>query len=175
MQLTTNHYKVELAPFENIFIFSVKFNPSIAFDNRVLRVQLLNQAMPEIQNVITKPVISGMNIYSIAPPAIAEFAVKLDSHEIKLKQVKVIKFKENPKLLLNFLNNGLRNIMTRLKYVEIGKSGKYFNLTDQTKIDDLILYGGFKSSFVLLENGFYLRVDSAKKVVRNQTALEAID
>ena len=70
MELTTNHYKVELSPFETIYIFSIKFQPMIAYDNRVLRVQLLSKAIPEIQNIIVKPVISGMNIYSIAPPSL---------------------------------------------------------------------------------------------------------
>lgn len=37
------------------------------------------------------------------------------------------------------------------------------------------MYNGFKSNFVSLEKGFYLRVDAAKKIVRNQTVLEQID
>jgi hypothetical protein len=38
-----------------------------------------------------------------------------------------------------------------------------------------MMFSGYKSNFVLLENGYFLRVDSAKKIVRNQTVLEAID
>jgi len=34
-----------------------------------------------------------------------------------MKKVKTIKVKENPKLLLSFLNNGLRNIMRKLNYM----------------------------------------------------------
>jgi len=37
------------------------------------------------------------------------------------------------------------------------------------------MYSGFKANFVLLEKGIFLRVDSAKKIVRNQTVLEYID
>lgn len=65
--------------------------------------------------------------------------------------------------------------MRKLNYMEIGKSGKYFNGTEKTMIDNLMMFSGYKSNFVLLENGFYLRVDSAKKIVRNQTVLQAID
>lgn len=37
------------------------------------------------------------------------------------------------------------------------------------------MYSGFKSSFVELEKGIFLRVDAAKKIVRNQTVLDFID
>ena len=46
---------------------------------------------------------------------------------------------------------------------------------DKTPIDNLVMYNGFKSNFVELERGIYLRVDAAKKIVRNQTVLEFID
>lgn len=84
-----------------------------------------------------------------------------------MKKVKVYDLKQSPHLLLAFLNNSLRNIMRKLNYVEIGKSGKYFNATDKTLIDNLNMYNGFKSNFVSLEKGYFLRVDAAKKIVRN--------
>lgn len=37
------------------------------------------------------------------------------------------------------------------------------------------MYSGFKANFVKLEAGYFLRVDSAKKVVRNETVLDFID
>lgn len=37
------------------------------------------------------------------------------------------------------------------------------------------MYNGFKSNFVQLEKGIFLRVDAAKKIVRNQTVLDFID
>lgn len=92
-----------------------------------------------------------------------------------VREVKVLKVKENPKLLLSFLNNGLRSIMRKLNYTEIGRSGKYFNASEKTNIDNLMMFSGYRSNFVLLEKGFYLRVDSAKKIVRNQTVLQVID
>lgn len=58
--------------------------------------------------------------------------------------------KENPKLLLSFLNNGLRSVMRGLDYMEIGKSGKYFNTRNKTLIDNLMMYSGYRSNFVLL-------------------------
>lgn len=37
------------------------------------------------------------------------------------------------------------------------------------------MFSGFKSNFVFLEKGIFLRVDTAKKIVRNTTVLETIN
>ena len=95
------------------------------------------------------------------------FEIEVGEQKISIKQVKVLNVQENPKVLLSFLNNGLRSVMRGLDYMEIGRSGKYFNTKQKQNIDNLMMFSGYKSNFVLLENGFYLRVDSAKKIVRN--------
>lgn len=37
------------------------------------------------------------------------------------------------------------------------------------------MFPGFKANFMSLEKGIYLRVDSAKKIVRNQSVLDFIN
>lgn len=82
----------------------------------------------------------------------------------------------NPFLLLTFLNNGLRNILGKMGYVEIGRSGKYFNCqANRKEIDNLYMFSGYKANFVSLEKGYFLRVDSASKIVRNETVMQFID
>ncbi|XP_031505882.1 uncharacterized protein LOC116268318 [Nymphaea colorata] len=99
-----------------------------------------------------------------------------DHRRVHVKQVKIIEAASNPKLLLSFLNNGLQNIMRRLDYTEIGRTGRYFNCNgERQQMDNLYLYSGFKANFVHLEAGYFLRVDSVKKVVRTETVLEYID
>jgi hypothetical protein len=87
----------------------------------------------------------------------------------------VIDARNDPKTLLFFLNNKFRNVMSEAGYSEIGRTGKYFNIKSKKEIDNLNMYSGFKANFVFLEKGIFLRVDSAKKIVRNQTVLEYID
>lgn len=41
LQVATNHFKVEVAQFEQIYIFSVIYNPKIPLDNVLLRRKLL--------------------------------------------------------------------------------------------------------------------------------------
>lgn len=67
-----------------------------------------------------------------------------------------------------FLNNGLRNLFSKIGYTEIGKSGKFFKVNSPQTLDaDLKMFSGFKANFMTLEKGIFLRVDSAKKIVRN--------
>lgn len=175
MAITTNHFHVEVEPFEEIHIFSLQYTPKIPYDNAALRREVIEAALPALRAQIDMPVLSGNNIYSTKAARSQEFEVEGRDHKVAVREVKVLKVKENPKLLLSFLNNGLRSIMRKLNYTEIGRSGKYFNASEKTTIDNLMMFSGYRSNFVLLEKGFYLRVDSAKKIVRNQTVLQVID
>ena len=65
--------------------------------------------------------------------------------------------------------------MSRLAYQEIGRSGKYFNSTKVTNIDNMKMYKGFTSSFQECDKGIFLRVDTARKIVRKDTVLERIN
>ena len=92
-----------------------------------------------------------MNIYSIEDTEQEEtFYNTSDNYKITVKRVKIYDLVENPRLLLAFLNNGLRNIMKNLNFVEIGRSGKFFNATEKSNIENLIMYNGYKSNFVQL-------------------------
>lgn len=173
--MVSNHFPVKVEGFTVIYIFSVHFNPKIPFDNTILRRRLLEENREKIKAYIEKPVISGNNIYSTVQPLAENFEIEAGEHKINAKQVKILDLKENPNLLLSFLNNGLRNVMRGLNYMEIGRSGKYFNAKQKTNIDNLMMFSGYKSNFVHLENGYYLRVDSAKKIVRNQSVLDVVD
>ena len=73
------------------------------------------------------------------------------------------------------MNVSLRGIMSRLNFVEIGRSGKYFSVEKVENIDNLKMYKGFSSSFQECEKGMMLRVDTARKIVRKETVLEAIN
>ncbi len=171
----TNFFRVSAKPIEKIFIFSVKFFPQIPSDNSHLRMKLLNEILSQIKEQIPMPVLSGMNIYSTSSPTSIEQEYKCNEYKIKVKQVKLYDVSGNKNMVLTFLNNGLKNLMTKLGYVEIGKSGKFFNPKQKEVIDNLLMFSGYKANFVRLEKGIYLRVDPAKKIVRNETVLQFID
>lgn len=70
----------------------------------------------------------GMNIYSATEPKAKEGIHDATGFKIHIKLVKSFDVKTNPKILLLFLNNGIRNIMSSMDYIEIGQTGKYFNV-----------------------------------------------
>lgn len=79
-------------------------------------------------------------------------------------------------MLLHFLNNGIRNIMTTLDYMEIGQTGKYFNKQGRKNVfNDLSIYPGYKVNFLLAEAGMFLRVDPTSKLVQNKSVLDYIN
>lgn len=78
--------------------------------------------------------IGGSNIYSVYETERPESEYKVREYKITVKLVKDFNVFQNPKIMLHFLNNGIRNIMNSLKYIEIGKTGKYFNMGKSTKL-----------------------------------------
>jgi hypothetical protein len=65
--------------------------------------------------------------------------------------------------------------MSRMGFIEIGRSGKYFSTLNAKSIDNLKMYYGFTSSFQECEKGMLLRVDTARKIVRSDTVLATIN
>ena len=98
----------------------------------------------------------------------------MQDYSIEIKLVKTFDIGANQRMLLLFLNNNLRQALRRLEFTEIGRSGKFFNSRNKQKLDALFMFSGFKINYVVLEKGLFLRVDPAKKIVRQDTALETI-
>lgn len=187
--LVTNAYKVNFAA-DKIYILSLEFVPRLADDNRNLRNKIIESAFKKIQQAIgVLPVISGKNVFCCEKPAFEE-SVNIETKyedqtfNLTLKLVKNVKMSDlnsgDPKsaaVPMSFLNNLLKNQMRNMGFMEIGKSRKYFDSKSKKQIagTDLTIYQGFETSFVSLENGIYLKVDTTNKIVRNKTVLQCIN
>lgn len=62
-------------------------------------------------------------------------------------------------------------------YIEIGQTGKYFNVKQKKIInhDQLFLFRGYRTNFLFGEAGLFLRIDPVNKVVQNRTVLHEIN
>jgi predicted DNA-binding antitoxin AbrB/MazE fold protein len=121
-------------------------------------------------------VISGFNIYSLKESLAKEKEYAAENHKITIKEVKVFDVAQNPHLLLVFLNNALKRLMLKNRFQELGKTGgRYFDTSRMKPLDNLRLYDGYKVNFLRLEKQVFLRVDSIKKVVREDTVLDFIN
>ena len=65
--ILTNYYKVDIANIKTIYIFALKFEPSIPADSTKKRLSLLTEAIPELKKHIENPVFSSTNIFSTCP------------------------------------------------------------------------------------------------------------
>ena len=63
-KIDTNLYKVTFDKNVCIGIYSVKFAPAIHYDNRALRLSLLNKAMSQIKDSLGEYVINGSTVYA---------------------------------------------------------------------------------------------------------------
>lgn len=185
----TNAYKVN-CPVEKIYVLSLEFSPRLAEDNRLLRNKIIEAAFKKIQEAIgVLPVISGKNVFCCEKPKFGDITnIGVDyegqPYNLLLKVVKNVKMSDlwsgDSKLAcvpLSFLNNLLKNQMRNMGFMEIGKSRKYFDSKSKKQIagTDLTIYQGFETSFMNLEGGIYLKVDTTNKIVRNKTVLESIN
>jgi metal-dependent HD superfamily phosphatase/phosphodiesterase len=81
---------------------------------------------------------------------------------------------KNPEMVQYFLGNVMRRVMQKLNYVEVGASKKFINMKNCMEIENVLVFSGFKVAFEMLENGYYLTVDTTKKIVRYESVLEFI-
>ena len=179
IRVETNHYHVQIDNFHTIFTYKLRFTPTISQDNKTLRTAILRKARPSMEEMVINPVISGMTMYSLRRPNQTEKSFVVEEggkdYTVSIRMVREQNVTDNPKVMIQFLNNGLRNVMSRLYYTEIGRTNKFFNIKEMEKMDNIMLFSGFRSNFTTLESGTFLRVDTAKKIVRTETVLQTIN
>jgi hypothetical protein len=173
-EITTNHFKINLANIQRIVIFAMKIEPRIQSNDIQKRQSLQNEIKSHVSSRIRKPVFRGFCIYATEEYS-EPFTIQAGGHQVTISQRKVLEVAAHADVFRLFLNSTLRYMMSDLGYIEIGKSGKYFNPKRCDNVDNLHCFKGYCSSFLECENGMYLRVDTARKMVRKDTVLDLIN
>lgn len=119
--------------------------------------------------------ISGMEIYSCSEPKATEKAFESGEHRVFVKLKRVIRMKDNPKGLLIVLQKFIRNLLLKKGFNPFCQTRKYLNTKKKVQYYTVNVYDGFHVDFVKSEQLFFLRIDTAKKMVCSQTALDAIE
>lgn len=192
IKLVTNQYKVNLGADLDIGVYSIKFTPRFSEDNRELRLKMLAEVRKDIQLNFKQPVVfSGFTMYSCTNgkdvlPQLTTIPITYNGTDyvVALKLVRNIKMTDlgseddtKSKIPLNFLNTLLKNQLRLLGYGEIGKSRKFFDMSNQVEIANtgLFLCKGYCTSFNMLESGLYLKVEPANKIVRRDSVLLVVN
>ena len=103
----------------------MEVTPRIESNKIEMRNELVSLIKGEVAAKIKKPVFRGFNVFS-REECNEEVVVKVPGYQVKITQRKVHEVGSKPSVFMLFLNVSLRGIMSRLKYVEIGRSSKYF-------------------------------------------------
>ena len=172
-EIVSNHYEATLKNIKQIVVFDYAITPRVELSNEAKLYQIWKRVERDVSERIKNPIYRKTVIYSQFESK-EPFEVSDGEFRIKISQRKVHDVTKKPVFLM-FLNNALRGIMKRLTYQEIGKSGKYFTSGKVQEIDNLKMFKGYSSTFQELERGMFLRVDTARKIVRKDTVLEAIN
>ena len=171
--IVSNHYEATLKGIQQIVVFDYAITPRVELSNEAKLYEIWSKVEKKVTERIKNSVYRKTVIYSQFECK-EPIEVSDGEFSIKITQRKVHNVSSKPVFLM-FLNNALRGIMKRLTYTEIGKSGKYFTPSKIQEIDNLKMYKGYSSTFQELERGMFLRVDTARKIVRKDTVLECIN
>ena len=182
VKVSTNLFKVDFREQTKIYIYSVKTQPEISQqNNKVIRNILINSRRI-LQRLVGTFVISGRMVFGTKVQhggKDLELVFKIQhegvGYHFFLKILKVVALSDihspdNQKsaIVYTFLNSLVKNFFYQIDYTEIGRSGKYFDSQNYTKVESarLFVYKGYSSRFSLLEDGLFLKIDPATKVVR---------
>lgn len=123
-----------------------------------------------MDNVVAlEPVnVSGVN-YSLRIKFTKEF--ELTQEELK-GEVSTISKKGNK--VTQMINIILKQAVRDLKYVEIGKFSKFFDISKKIELEktDLIIYKGMQFNTLPTAKNIFLMTDYACRILRKQTALQ---
>ena len=189
--IKTNLFKVDFNQDTKAYIYAVKSQPDIPRDNTKKFRSILINSRKIVERLIGPFVVSGRTVFGtriqkfmIDNPLTFSISHEGTNYSFSLKCVKEVKLgdissedKRKSGSVYSFLNSLLKNFFHQIDYTEIGKSGKYFDAKHYQKLDSakLIIYKGYSSNFSLLEDGLFLKIDPAVKIVRNESVLEVIN
>ena len=61
--------------------------------------------------------------------------------------------------------------MSKKDFVEIAILKKVLNMQEKTKIGNTFIFSGYRPSYHFIDNAYFLKVDHAYKIVRDETVL----
>lgn len=184
VHLNTNMFNIIFSTLSTIFQIPITFQPEINMDSREKLDEIISANRKELIAQFGQFFISGHCLFTFKP---VNKKVLFDHHEdhaliLEKKNVKKVDssmmLKQNlSQEVLRFLNIMIKNQMKALKYVELGKDMKYFNLNKglNTASNTFKIFEGFKTTVDCYE-GFQVKImiDRCIKITRNLTLWEEI-
>jgi hypothetical protein len=150
--------------------------------------EILKSSRQQIEGIIGPFIFSGRTLFTTSSKMATTEATFMigtgPKYEMYIKKVRIVQLKNltvqdkqvsGPVFL--FLNNVIKNFMAQLDYTEIGKTRSYFDPKKKESIDSagIILFYGYSTRFDLREDGLFLQINPATKIIRSESVLEVIN
>eukprot|EP00826_Nyctotherus_ovalis_P020832 TRINITY_DN1660_c0_g1_i18.p1 TRINITY_DN1660_c0_g1~~TRINITY_DN1660_c0_g1_i18.p1 ORF type:complete len:829 (-),score=118.06 TRINITY_DN1660_c0_g1_i18:192-2678(-) len=186
MRLTTNLFRINLKTSNYVYVYSVDFKESIPNDNTVLRKKYIREAKKMMTIAFNKYIFTGSNLFSThdAGDEIIEIptsepqvkAIFKKAHVISLNDLKQYNMnKKDPKKMqtcVYFLNIIIKMLLSSLKMVPMGRTGKYLIMEEADLINEfnLSIVPGYKTSVKLCDSGPLLEIDYTSRILSKTPA-----
>lgn len=146
VDIVSNHFEATLKGIEKIVVFSLKVEPKLDPKDIGGRKKIQDQIRDNVAKCLGKPVFRGFNVFS-SQEYNQTLIYSVGEYKVTIAQKSVYEVAKKPDVFKMFLNVSLRGMMSRLGFIQIGRSGKYFNTDTKKSLDNLTMYSGYVSSF----------------------------
>ena len=159
---------------------------AIPTDSRHLISEVLKANRKEMFEKLGKNFSTGVTLFSIKKP---QFSTAIfDAHP---KFVLLVQKKNDVSTvdsltsdnssrfqLLRFLNSSVKNIFSKLDFIELGRNKKYYNPKFMERVNSgdhkFMILKGYKTAFEVYEGGLKLMIDYSTRIIREYSLWEEI-
>ena len=180
IKITTNFFKLNRSPINNVSIYSYSFAPEIETDNRSLRTQLLFKGKEVIEENIGLFIRSGNTLYSKTERR-EPFSIPVLSHD-DIEYIMIITWVglvtgENVDSYRMYANSALKKMLQSLELKQVTKLPKYYDIRQTQRVEQhqLEVWRGYTATFSHHLKEMLLNIDFSSKIIRDTTALQAME
>lgn len=180
IQVTTNFFRLQRSPVNNVTIYAISFTPEVESGNRSLISAIISKGSTEIKKQIGEFIKTGSVIYSKITNRDC-FSVKVvlrnnAEYFMVITPVGTITG-ENVDSYRMYANSVLKKMLTALDLKQVNIMPKFYDPRETERLPHLKLeiWRGYLATFSHHLQDMLLNIDFSSKIIRDTTALECIE
>lgn len=190
VKLSTNFFRINPTPSNFVYVYSVKFEPSIPDDNTPLRKRIVRGLRELLEPTFKKFIFTGTVMYTTYDVGnlsiVQETALADVKYTVTFAKVYVISLDDirhphkdmaKAQTASVFFNILIKSLLQSLNMVPVGRTGRYLIPDEATPLDrySLQIWPGYKTSVKNCEGGLLLEIDYTSRILSQKSALQVID
>ncbi|OMJ94827.1 hypothetical protein SteCoe_1846 [Stentor coeruleus] len=180
IQVTTNFYRLQRSPVNNVTVYAISFTPEVESGNRSLISAIISKGSSEIKKQIGEFIKAGNVIFSKIAKAdyfSTRVVLKNNAEYIVLITPVTTITGENVNSYRMYANSVLKKMLTALDLKQVTIMPKFYDPRETEKIQHLKLeiWRGYTATFSHHLQDMLLNIDFSSKIIRDTTALECIE